>query len=137
MTGIPNADQQAVWPVVPPLQAGLRCRCPRCGKGKLYKGLLDVAPACAVCGLDLTPHDSGDGPAVLVIFALGFLVVPLALGLESAFSPPIWVHLLIWPPVIIGLAIAMLRPMKAVLVAYHFKNLHHLYEAEHDQPPSC
>ena len=86
-----------VWPPVPPLQAGLRCRCPRCGQGKLFKGLLDVTKSCAVCGLDLTAHDSGDGPAVFAIFLLGFIVVPLALGFEAAFAPPIWLHLVIWP----------------------------------------
>jgi len=116
------------WPEIPPLQAGLRCRCPRCGQGKLFKGLLTVNETCAVCGLNLSPHDAGDGPAVFAIFLLGFIVVPLALGFESAFEPPIWLHLLIWPPVIIALAIAMLRPMKAVLVAYHFKNLRHEYD---------
>lgn len=110
------------------MQAGLRCRCPRCGQGKLFKGLLTVNDTCAVCGLNLTPHDSGDGPAVFVIFALGIIVVPLALGFESVFQPPIWLHMVIWPPVIIGLAIAMLRPMKAVLVAYHFRNLRHEYD---------
>lgn len=116
------------WPVLPPMQTGLRCRCPRCGQGRLYKGLLTVTPACAVCGLDLTPHDSGDGPAVFVIFLLGFVVVPMALGFEVLFTPPIWLHLLIWPPVIIALAIVMLRLMKAVLVAFHFKNLRHEYD---------
>lgn len=116
------------WPDIPPMQAGLRCRCPRCGQGKLFKGLLEVTETCPVCGLDLTPHDSGDGPAVFAIFLLGFIVVPLALWFETAFSPPIWLHLVIWPPVIIGLAIAMLRPMKAVLVAYHFRNLRHEYD---------
>lgn len=116
------------WPPIPPLQSGLRCRCPRCGRGPLFKGLLNVAETCAECGLDFSPHDSGDGPAVFVIFILGFLVVPLALWLEAAHAPPTWVHLVIWPPVIVALAILMLRPMKATLVAYHFKNLRHEYD---------
>lgn len=116
------------WPEVPPLSAGLRCRCPRCGEGRLYKGLLTVASTCTVCGLDLSRHDSGDGPAVFAIFFLGFLVVPLALALESLAAPPIWVHMIVWPPVILGLAVAILRPMKATLVAYHFRNLRHEYD---------
>ena len=116
------------WPPLTPAQTGLRCRCPRCGKGPLFEGLLNVADSCAECCLDFSPHDSGDGPAVFVIFILGFLVVPLALWLEAALAPPTWVHLLIWPPVIIILAILMLRPMKAILVACHFKNLRHKYD---------
>ena len=109
-------------------RAALACRCPRCGEGRLFVGLLTVAPRCAVCGLDLSRHDTGDGPAVFVILALGIVVVPLALMLESFVAPPIWVHLLVWPPVILGLAILLLRPMKATMVAYHFKNLRHEYD---------
>ncbi|MBT5457999.1 MAG: DUF983 domain-containing protein [Rhodospirillaceae bacterium] len=116
------------WPATPPVQAGLGCRCPRCGKGPLYRGLLTVADFCSVCGLDFRPHDSGDGPAVFVIFFLGFLVVPLALWLEASVAPPIWVHMLVWPPVIIALATVSLRLMKATLIAYHFKNLRHEYD---------
>ena len=41
---------------------------------------------------------------------------PRALGafvLEMAFAPPLWVHAVVWIPVIIGLAILLLRPAKA------------------------
>ncbi len=57
------------------VRAGLLCRCPRCGRGKLFSGFLSIAPACGVCGLDLGDHDSGDGPAVPLIPAgsLGLL----------------------------------------------------------------
>ena len=116
------------WPEIPPISAGLRCRCPRCGQGRLFDGLLKVRDVCETCGLDLSAHDSGDGPAVFVILILGALVVPLAFAFETMAEPPIWAHLIVWPPVILGLAIAMLRPMKATLVAYHYKNLRHEYD---------
>jgi uncharacterized protein (DUF983 family) len=83
---------------------------------------LSVVPRCAVCGADLSKADSGDGPAVFVIFILGILVVPLALGLEALVHPPYWVHALVWPPVILAIALALLRPFKAVLIALQFKN---------------
>ena len=51
------------YPPVSPLKAGLACRCPRCGRGKLFSGYLTVGAPCGVCGLDLSDHDSGDGPA--------------------------------------------------------------------------
>ena len=123
-TAAPPTD----FPPVPPLRAGLGCRCPRCGRGRLYKGLLTVVDRCAVCGLDLSPHDSGDGPAVFVILILGAVVVPLALALEVAARPPMWLHMAIWPPVIVALALVLLRLMKATLVAYHYKNLRHEYD---------
>ena len=116
------------YPEIPPFRAGLKCRCPRCGRGKLYDGLLAVAETCGECGLDLGPHDTGDGPAVFVIFILGAIIVPLALGLEAWLAPPSWVHLVVWMPVILVAAILMLRPMKAIMVALHYKNLRHEYD---------
>jgi uncharacterized protein (DUF983 family) len=123
----PAAPPADPWPPVPPMRAGLLCRCPRCGRGPLYRGVLTVVDHCSVCGLDLSANDAGDGPAVFVILILGILIVPLALWLELSMAPPLWVHLVVWPPIILVLAILMLRLMKGVLVAYHFKNLRHEY----------
>jgi uncharacterized protein (DUF983 family) len=118
-------------PAVSPIRAALGCRCPRCGQGRLFAGLLSVRAACEVCGLDLSAQDAGDGPAVFVILFLGLIVVGLAAVVEIRFSPPIWVHLLLWTPLILGGAIAMLRPLKAGLIALQYR--HHLLVAP---PPS-
>lgn len=107
---------------VSPLRAGLTCRCPRCGKGRLFAGYLDLAPACEVCGLDYAQADSGDGPAVFVILILGFAVVGGALVVEVAFQPPYWVHVVLWLPAILGGSLGLLRPFKAILVALQFKH---------------
>src|SRR3546814_16999135 len=58
----------------------------------------------------------------MLIFVLGALVVPLALLTESWFAPPYWVHLVVWPPVILGIAIGLLRPMKAFFVGQQFRH---------------
>ncbi|MEQ8655023.1 MAG: DUF983 domain-containing protein [Kiloniellales bacterium] len=107
---------------VSPLSAGLSCRCPRCGRGKLFKGYLTVVDRCAACGTDLSKADSGDGPAVFLIFIVGGLVIPLAFWLESSAEPPIWVHMLVWPVFILGLSLLLLRPAKALLVALQYKH---------------
>ena len=107
---------------VSPFVAGLLCRCPRCGRGALYRGLLTVVPRCAACGLDLAAHDSGDGPAAFAILLLGLIVVGLALIVEIRFEPPLWVHALLWTPLILVGAIAILRPLKALMVALHYKH---------------
>jgi uncharacterized protein (DUF983 family) len=119
------------FPAVSPVRAALGCRCPRCGRGKLFAGLLKVRAACEVCGLDLSAQDAGDGPAVFVIFFLGLIVVGLAAWVEMKFSPPIWIHLVLWTPFIIGGAVVMLRPLKAGLIAMQYR--HHLLLAP---PPS-
>jgi len=107
--------------------AAFACRCPRCGEGRLFTGLLNVRPSCAACGLDLSQQDAGDGPAVFVILLLGLVVVGLAAIVEIKFAPPIWVHLVLWTPLILGGAILMLRPLKAGLIALQYKHnlLHH------------
>ena len=115
------------FPPVSLTRAALACRCPRCGEGSLFTGLLTVRPSCPVCGLDLSAQDAGDGPAVFVIFFLGLIVVGLAAIVELKFAPPIWVHIALWTPLIIGGAILMLRPLKAGLIALQFRHnlLHH------------
>jgi len=120
-------DQTDNFPAVSPLRAALACRCPRCGKGRLFAGLLSVRGTCETCGLDLSAQDAGDGPAVFVILFLGLIVVGLAAWVELRFSPPIWVHLVLWTPLIIGGAIVMLRPLKAGLIALQYR--HHLLGA--------
>ena len=106
---------------VSPFAAALLCRCPRCGKGKLYDGLLSVVPSCAICGLDLRAQDAGDGPAVFVVFFLGAIVVALAIAVEMLFEPPLWVHVVLWTPVVLGGAILMLRPLKAGFIALQYR----------------
>lgn len=116
------------WPPLSPIATGLACRCPRCGRGRLFDGFLKLADRCEECGLDFGPSDSGDGPAVLVIFVLGFGIMPFVMWLEFAVTPPYWVHLAIWPATIIILALIILRPAKAIMVGYQYKNLPHVYE---------
>jgi uncharacterized protein (DUF983 family) len=110
------------YPPVSPVFAAFFCRCPRCGEGKLYDGVLTVAPSCARCGLDLRAQDAGDGPAVFVVLILGALTVGLAIIVEILFSPPLWVHAVLWTPLVIGGAILLLRPLKAGLIALQYRH---------------
>lgn len=114
---------------VSPFQAGLRCRCPRCGQGRLFEGILAVREHCADCGFALRAHDVGDGAAVFVILILGFLVVGLALLVEAKIEPPLWVHAVIWPFIVFGGAIVMLRPLKATLIALQFHHRRDTFDA--------
>jgi uncharacterized protein (DUF983 family) len=108
---------------VAPLRAGLSRRCPRCGEGRLFEGYLHVRPRCEACGLDFSTHDTGDGPAVFVILILGALVVALALLVEAAFRPSIWLHALLWGILTVGGALVLLPPFKATLVALHYRHV--------------
>lgn len=105
-----------------PLAAALTCRCPRCGQGRLFEGFLSLAEGCDHCGLDLKQAESGDGPAVFMIFLLAALVVPLMLLLDAWMAPPLWVHALFGGGLILGGALALLRPLKAAVVALHYRH---------------
>ncbi len=107
---------------VSPTRAALSCRCPRCGEGRVFAGLLTVRRTCAVCALDLSAEDAGDGPAVFVIFILGAVAVGIAALLEIEFEPPIWVHLAVLTPLIIGGAVLLLRPLKAYMIALQYRH---------------
>lgn len=104
------------------LSAGLRCRCPNCGEGRLYRGFLTFKERCDACEADLTIADAGDGPAFFVMFAALILIVPSAMFFEFAFRPPGWVHILIWPPITIAFSLFFLRPVKALLFALQWKH---------------
>jgi uncharacterized protein (DUF983 family) len=106
------------------LKLGWNCKCPRCEKGNLYKpGLtLSLRECCNNCGLDLSKNDSADGPAVFLIFILGFLLVPLALLTDAIFTPPLWLHLVVWTPFALGLTLGLLRPLKAYIIALQFRH---------------
>lgn len=105
-----------------PTRAGLLGRCPRCGEGKLFAGFLTVAPRCSNCDLDYAFIDSGDGPAVFVILIIGFVVCGLALWVEVSFNPPLWVHLVLWLPLILALALPLLRALKGLMFALQYKH---------------
>jgi uncharacterized protein (DUF983 family) len=105
---------------VSPYLAGLMCRCPRCGEGKLYGGFLSLRPRCDKCGLDYTFIDSGDGPAVFIILIAGAIVCAAALITEIKYQPPFIVHALLWVPLVLVTTLLPLRPMKALLIALQF-----------------
>jgi uncharacterized protein (DUF983 family) len=114
----PDNSPAAINPVV----AGLRSRCPGCGQGALYDGFLKVRDVCGVCGLDLTRLNTGDGPAVFIMQIAGFLVVFTALFVEVAYSPPMWLHLIIWPPLVGAVALALMRPMKGLMIGIQVRD---------------
>jgi uncharacterized protein (DUF983 family) len=121
-TKVIAVNDNSGFPPVEPIAAGLKGCCPRCGKGKLFSGLLAVAPRCDNCGLDYSFADAGDGPAVFVILIIGFIVVGLALWMEVSFNPPLWLHFILWIPLTLVLSLGALRLAKGVLITLQYAN---------------
>ncbi len=91
-------------------------RCPRCGQGALFAGLLTVRETCDTCGLDLRAQDAGDGPAVFAILLVGAIAVIAALVVEVRYEPPLWLHALLWPVLVLPLSVWIMRVLKAGLI---------------------
>ena len=104
------------------LLAGLTCRCPACGRGRLFHGYLTLRLPCESCGADLSPYDQDDGPAAFLILAVGFVNVFGALLVEIRYAPPAWVHFAIWLPLSLLLVLTLLRSFKGVRVALQHRN---------------
>jgi uncharacterized protein (DUF983 family) len=100
-------------------------RCPHCGKGRLFRAFLKTADRCTVCGEDFSHQRADDAPAYFVILIVGHLVVPLALEVEIVFAPPYWVHVVLWLPLILALALGLLQPVKGAIVGLQWAQYMH------------
>ena len=115
-------EDTALHAPVDAAKAAMLGRCPQCGGGRLFDGYLKLAPNCTNCGLDYAFIDAGDGPAVFVILLIGFIVVGLALFVEVSYSPPLWVHFLLWLPLTLVLCLPLLRILKGLMIGLQYKN---------------
>jgi uncharacterized protein (DUF983 family) len=122
-------EKRDVWAA---LKRGFRCRCPRCGEGKLFRAFLKVDNNCSVCGLDFTPHRADDLPAYLVIVIVGHIVVPIALIIETDYSPPVALQLSIYLPIVLILSLMLLQPVKGAVVGLQWALRMHGFD---DNPP--
>jgi uncharacterized protein (DUF983 family) len=115
------ADLPPAAPITP-AQTALTGRCPRCGKGKLFGGIVSFAPACDRCGLDYSGFNVGDGAASFLILIVGAIVTGLAMWLELSRSPPWYVHVALWLPLTVILSLGLMRFAKALLLALEYRH---------------
>ncbi len=97
--------------------AGICGRCPNCGQGALFAGWLKVRPVCEACDYPLGKVETGDGAATFIMQITGFLVGVPALAVNLAWQPPLWLNLIIWPPLALLIALGLMRPGKGLMTA--------------------
>jgi uncharacterized protein (DUF983 family) len=117
---------------------GMRCRCPRCGEGRIFGRYLKVNNHCSSCNEALYHHRADDAPPYVVITIVGHIVVGLALTLEKYGRPDMWVHMALWAPVTLLLSLALLQPAKGALVGLQWALKMHGFDPqspEADEPP--
>ena len=124
-------EKRDVWTA---LKRGFRGRCPRCGEGKLFRAFLKVDDHCSVCKLDFTPHRADDLPAYLVIVIVGHIVVPLALFIETNYSPPVALQLAIYLPLTLFASLALLQPVKGAVVGVQWALRMHGFDEQNPEP---
>jgi uncharacterized protein (DUF983 family) len=112
----PSADTQTRSPWFPALMRGLRGTCPACGTGRLFSGYAKLNPVCPHCETPLAPHRADDAPAYFTIFIVGHIVVPLMLVVERLYHPADWIHMSMWMPLTLVLALTILPRTKGALV---------------------
>ena len=103
-------------------EAALFGCCPRCDARTLFTGPVKFAEKCRACGLDFSRFNVGDGPAAFLTLIIGGILVGLALWLDIAVRPPLWVHALLWTPLTILSVLGGLRVAKALLLISEYRN---------------
>ena len=120
------------------IKRGLRGRCPSCGEGKLFRSFLRPVATCDVCdeafeGL----HRADDFPAYIVIFIVGHLTIPLFLWTDSDVLWPIWIHMVLWPSIVLVASLLLIQPVKGALIALQWAKRMHGFDPAgdiHDAP---
>ncbi len=116
------------------VRSGGRCRCPACGRGRLFRAYLKVADACPDCGEALHHQRADDAPAYFTMVIVGHIVVGGILALERAMAPPTWVHLAIWLPLMTVLTLGLLPVVKGALVGLQWALRMHGFGGVPDAP---
>ncbi|MDJ1157198.1 DUF983 domain-containing protein [Chelatococcus sp. SYSU_G07232] len=102
------------------VRRGLACRCPACGRGRVFGRFLKVEPQCAACGEELHHHRADDLPPYLVITIVGHIVAGGILAVETAVELPIWQHMVVWPLLTLALCFGLMQPVKGAVVAHQW-----------------
>lgn len=98
----------------------------------MFTGFLDIVDNCDVSGLDLSQQNSGDAGPFFIVMIVGIVIVGLALAAEMNFSPPVWLHMVVWMPSSLILSLALLRPAKGIMIALQYK-YRVQFESDNDQ----
>lgn len=118
-------DQRPLWKA---LGNGALCRCPHCGKGKLFSSYLKIADHCDVCGEEFRHHRADDFPPYIAIFIVGHLLVGWMLHaeMEGPVDPMFYVWTMI--PLAVILPLIMLPSIKGMVVALQWAMYMHDFD---------
>jgi uncharacterized protein (DUF983 family) len=120
-------------PVGAAVRRGLRCRCPACGEGGLFRAYLKVADSCQRCGEELHHQRADDAPAYFTILIVGHFIVAGVLATEFvAPNSPFWVPALFWSALALAWSLWMLPRVKGALIGLQWANRMHGFGGHSD-----
>jgi uncharacterized protein (DUF983 family) len=106
---------QAIW-------RGTLCKCPHCGKGKMFRAYLKVRDHCEVCGEQLNLHRADDFPPYIAIMIVGHLLVGIMLHMDMVWHVNPLTYLYTMVPLAVILPLAMLPSIKGAIVGLQWAN---------------
>jgi uncharacterized protein (DUF983 family) len=115
-------------PVFRSLMRGGVFACPNCGSRTLFSSYLKASHVCPACGEELFHHRADDAPPYFTILIAGHIIVPLLMAVELAYSPPLWLHFLIWLPLTAALCLALLPMTKGAFIGLQWALRMHGFE---------
>lgn len=115
--------RSAIW-------RGMQGRCPECGEKTLWLKYLKVQNDCSACGLHLGGHQADDAPPYFTIFIVGHVIVPIALIVERLYTPPLYIHALLFTVLAVLVSLISLPIVKGGVVGLQWALRLHGFASE-------
>ncbi len=128
-----DGSDRDIWQA---MRRGWRQKCPNCGTGRLYNKYLKVNDVCSDCGTELFHQRADDAPPYFVMTITAHIIVGGILITEELYSPPTWVQLVIWMPMLVLLSLWLLPRVKGTLIGYQWAlRMHGFGDPSLDEKP--
>lgn len=114
------------------LWRGFRSACPRCGGRGLFRAYLKPVDKCRHCGEDMSHQRADDAPPYFTMVIVGHIVVPLMLAVAMRVELSNLTHLMIWLPLALIMALALLQPIKGATIALQWALYMHGFDGSDD-----
>lgn len=115
---------------------GIRCKCPACGSGQLFRSWLKPVDECKACGEDMHHQRSDDLPPYISITILGHIAVGGYMMTDMVFDWPMWAHFAFWVPITILVALLTIQPIKGGVIGLQWALKMHGFDAVKEERPS-
>jgi uncharacterized protein (DUF983 family) len=115
------------------VKRGMLNTCPACGSGRLFGKFLKPVDHCASCNEELFHHRADDLPPYIVVVILGHVMLGGYMMTDLVFPASTWIHLMIWVPLSILIALLIIQPIKGGVIGLQWALRMHGFGGESDK----